>query len=472
MSSLTDRRQSILGRRRTADPATKPKRVRAPRLTKPAVTVDPGDPQAWKEFKPNTLAYARLWLETGELPAETHFVIRERLAPWIAAVQVGGEDLRAALLVVVPKIEPRVPVPARDWIMSAIGKALLAEPLPADVEQATSGREAARTETDPANTVSVRTQEIHSENPQKSSFFQGSDGVNPPLPANDTGDAVSGGIEQAEPSNSAKSAFSPDDAVKDAPTSYAEHPRHWEVLSDPVEIRKRRRGYPSAFEAEFWGETPKLPAYPSYPVGKVSGITLAKYRAKLLPAIGDRSVPALLPAKVALAALKIDKEIPATFDPRRRPAWWPKWLPIARQDGEWLVERDELREHLFPELYLGQRHACPIAVARCRHCGRLSNHGWADQICDRCEAVRTKIEAAQMARFSVTERRGWKGPPLSTDDELLLAIQRRLANTDRTEVAKVEKEERRAAREKRRHEGNAELGANPEPQEEGFAEAA
>jgi hypothetical protein len=122
MSSLTDRRQSILGRRRTADPATKPKRVRAPRLTKPAVTVDPGDPQAWKEFKPNTLAYARLWLETGELPAETHFVIRERLAPWIAAVQAGGEDLRATLLAVVPPIEPRVPLPTRDWIMPAIGK--------------------------------------------------------------------------------------------------------------------------------------------------------------------------------------------------------------------------------------------------------------------------------------------------------------------------------------------------------------
>ena len=81
--------------------------------------------------------------------------------------------------------------------------------------------------------------------------------------------------------------------------------------------------------------------------------------------------------------------------------------------------------------------------------------------------MRTKIEAAQMARFSVTERRGWKGPPLSTDDELLLAIQRRLANADRTAMANAAKEERREAREKRRH-----LGANHEPEEEEFAEAA
>jgi preprotein translocase YajC subunit len=43
----------------------------------------------------------------------------------------------------------------------------------------------------------------------------------------------------------------------------------------------------------------------------------------------------------------------------------------------------------------------------------------------------------------VVERRGWKGPSLGTDDELLLAIQRRLSNTDRTTVAKAEKEERR-----------------------------
>jgi hypothetical protein len=207
------------------------------------------------------------------------------------------------------------------------------------------------------------------------------------------------------------------------------------------------------FEAEFWGEAPKLPAYPPYPTGrKISGITLAEYRAKLLPAIKARSAPALLPAKVALAALRIDKDVSATFDPRRRPAWWPKWLPVARQDGEWWIERDELREHLFPEEYLGARSACPIAVPRCRHCGRLSHHGWGDQICDRCEPIRAGIETAQMARHSIAGRRGWTGTPLLTDDDQLLAIQRRLASADRTAWANAAKEERKTEREKRRHE--------------------
>jgi hypothetical protein len=101
MSSLNDRRRA----------AIKPKHVRA------ASPGAPVDPQAWHTFKPNTLAYARLWLETGELPAETHFMILERLAPWIAAVQAGGEDLREELLAIVPAIEPRLPLPTRTWIM-------------------------------------------------------------------------------------------------------------------------------------------------------------------------------------------------------------------------------------------------------------------------------------------------------------------------------------------------------------------
>jgi hypothetical protein len=414
MSSLTDRRNSILGRLRTLDPTTKPKRVRAPRPAKSLVVlpVDQGDPiAAFRAFPRNTRLHAEFWLANGYLHQDVHFVIRARLEPWVAQVRAGGGELRAAL----------------------VGEIRL-------------------------ETVASRnTPEIHFEDPQKPSLFQGSDIVNPPLPANDTGEAVSGGIEQAEPSNSAKSPTDGSTRGVLEPTGPAEYPPHWEVLTDPVEIRKRRRGYSSVFEAEFWGETPKLPAYPSYPAGKVSGITLAKYRAKLLPAIRDCSAPALLPAKVALAALRIDKEIPATFDPRLRPAWWRKWLPVARQDGEWWVERDELREHLFPEEYLGPRPACPIVIPRCRHCGRLSHHGWADQVCDRCEAIRPSIETAQTSRFSVAERRGWKGPPVSTDDELLPAIQRRRANTDRTTVANAAKEERRASREKRRQASEGEL---------------
>ena len=87
-------------------------------VTEPAV-----DPlTAWREFKPNTLLYARLWLETGELPASCHFVIAERLAPWIAAVTAAGRDMRNALLDVVPPIPMTEPVPTRTWIMPAIGK--------------------------------------------------------------------------------------------------------------------------------------------------------------------------------------------------------------------------------------------------------------------------------------------------------------------------------------------------------------
>src|SRR6516162_9297319 len=94
-----------------------PKPRRALRLVEmPAV-----DPMtAWREFKPNTLLYARLWLETGELPTSCHFVIAERLAPWIAAVTAAGREMRNALLEVVPPIPMAEPAPTRTWIMPAI----------------------------------------------------------------------------------------------------------------------------------------------------------------------------------------------------------------------------------------------------------------------------------------------------------------------------------------------------------------
>jgi len=77
--------------------------------------------QLWRRFKRNTLLYARLWLETGELPESCHFTTRERLEPWIAAVTAGSPEVREALLAVVPPIPPREPEPTRDWIMAAIG---------------------------------------------------------------------------------------------------------------------------------------------------------------------------------------------------------------------------------------------------------------------------------------------------------------------------------------------------------------
>ena len=77
MSSIKDRRRTRL---RTVDPAG---------------VVDPGDPEAWRSFKPNTLTCARWFLETGELPAGTHFVIVERLAGWCAGVNAAGPEVRA-----------------------------------------------------------------------------------------------------------------------------------------------------------------------------------------------------------------------------------------------------------------------------------------------------------------------------------------------------------------------------------------
>jgi hypothetical protein len=86
--------------------------------------VTPLDPmEAWRAFRPNSIIWARWWLENGrELPASCHHVIADRLAPWIDAVTESGPDTRAALLVVVPPIPHREPEPTRAWVMPAIGK--------------------------------------------------------------------------------------------------------------------------------------------------------------------------------------------------------------------------------------------------------------------------------------------------------------------------------------------------------------
>ena len=84
----------------------------------------PLDPmEAWRAFKPNSLIWARWWLENGgELPASCHHVIVDRLAPFIAAVKAGGLALRDELLAVVPPIPTPEPAPTRNWIMPAVGK--------------------------------------------------------------------------------------------------------------------------------------------------------------------------------------------------------------------------------------------------------------------------------------------------------------------------------------------------------------
>ena len=92
---------------------------------------------------PNTQLYARLWLETGNLPASCHFVIAERLAPWIAAVAAAGPEMRDALLAVVPPISIRDPEPTRHRTMPSIGKTYSTERDPASEADVSEPDEAA-----------------------------------------------------------------------------------------------------------------------------------------------------------------------------------------------------------------------------------------------------------------------------------------------------------------------------------------
>ena len=78
---------------------------------------------AWRDLKPNSLLWLRWFLENGgALPASCHFVIAERLQPFIAAVTARPE-LRDELLATVLPIPTREPEPPRHWIMPSIGKA-------------------------------------------------------------------------------------------------------------------------------------------------------------------------------------------------------------------------------------------------------------------------------------------------------------------------------------------------------------
>jgi hypothetical protein len=67
-------------------------------------------------------------------------------------------------------------------------------------------------------------------------------------------------------------------------------------------------------------------------------------------------------------------------------------------------------------------------------------------ICERREAVRTRIEAGAMSRFSIAERRGWTGPATIGDDELMVQFTRRLRDADQRRVVLDEKDARRASR--------------------------
>ena len=92
--------------------------------------------EAWRAFRPNSLIWARWWLENGrELPASCHHVIADRLTPWIAAVTEGGPEMRDALLAVVPPIPLREPEQPRAWIMPEVGKTYSLDREPDETDQ-------------------------------------------------------------------------------------------------------------------------------------------------------------------------------------------------------------------------------------------------------------------------------------------------------------------------------------------------
>lgn len=84
----------------------------------------------------------------------------------------------------------------------------------------------------------------------------------------------------------------------------------------------------------------------------------------------------------------------------------------------------------------------PAAVSLLRP--HISAFGWSNLICERCERVRTRIEAGAMSRFSLADRRGRTGPPTIGDDELLVTFTRRLRDADLCRAVLDEKDARQA----------------------------
>jgi hypothetical protein len=94
-------------------------------------------------------------------------------------------------------------------------------------------------------------------------------------------------------------------------------------------------------------------------------------------------------------------------------------------------------------------------------------------VCDRCEKMRAQVETGAMSQFSIADRRGWRGPSTIGDDELLLAIQRRLRDADHRALETAEKEAKAAAREKKREAWSTAVRAvDPADDEEELVEAA
>jgi hypothetical protein len=145
----------------------------------------------------------------------------------------------------------------------------------------------------------------------------------------------------------------------------------------------------------------------------------------LAASIRARTAPVLLSKDEVLAALDV-KRVPVD-------------LPFTKTEGRVVYQRDDVRT-----LLLGGTLPPTDRVPRCRYCGRVSHFGWAAMICDRCEKTRAQIETGAMSHFSITERRGCSGPPTIGDDELLVAIQRRLRDADHRGLETAEREKRHA----------------------------
>jgi len=143
-------------------------------------------------------------------------------------------------------------------------------------------------------------------------------------------------------------------------------------------------------------------------------------------------------------------EVLAALDVKRIPVG----LPSTKTDGRVVYQREDVRT-----LLLGGTLSATDRVPRCRYCGRVSHFGWAAMICDRCEKMRAQIETGAMSHFSIADRRGWRDPPTIGDDELLLAIQRRLREADHRAMETAEREKRHAERVRRWARDEAELEA-------------
>ena len=165
--------------------------------------------------------------------------------------------------------------------------------------------------------------------------------------------------------------------------------------------------------------------YPVPPQGPISVSQRDRYGRALAASIRARTAPVLLSRDEVLAALDV-KRVPAG-------------LPSTKSDGRVVYQRDDVRT-----LLLGGTLPPTDRVPRCRYCGRVSNLGWAEMVCARCEKMRAQIETGAMSQFSIADRRGWRGHQTIGDDELLPAIQRRLLDADHRALETAEREKRQA----------------------------